>query len=357
MKYFAAFLLSTSLLFSSCAFVALGVGLALSTDSGRPNMTNAYNNFPYQKTDKQYANKYTDQLESNGSLVKSWYHYTVEFVDEAYVLKKYYPETERMTDYYTYNTSMLFIKEGVCKEWWDNGNKKIEGSFKNNKRSGEWTFYDSNGLITKKGFFRKGLREGKWTFYKIEEKPLAVFNYSNDERNGPFELFESEKSIAKGTFFQGELEAINWNTTDSSQYQRLLENSAIDQTQTDQTAAIEACTDFDFEERRAECTKEKLTKIIQEGFEYPSFDFEKEVEGKALIGFTIDTEGQLSDIKILRGLSKTIAEECLRVAETLPKKWIPAKKNGKNIAINYILPIKLKIPRPSEPSVLENNEN
>ena len=102
---------------------------------------------------------------------------------------------------------------------------------------------------------------------------------------------------------------------------------------------------------------------LQLNFSYKFLNKRAKISGKSSYSNGLEstttayTEGQLSDIKILRGLSKTIAEECLRVAETLPKKWIPAKKNGKNIAINYILPIKLKIPRPSEPSVLENNEN
>ena len=61
---------------------------------------------------------------------------------------------------------MLFTKEGICKEWWDNGNKKLEGNFKENKETGEWIFYDNGGLIEKKGFFRKGFKEGKWTFYR-----------------------------------------------------------------------------------------------------------------------------------------------------------------------------------------------
>lgn len=357
MKYLVIFLISSSVLFSGCALIALGFGMALSGTGGNPNLA-YYNDLPYQKTDEQYASKYADQLETNGKVIRTWYHYTVELVDETYILKKYYPETEQITDYYTYNNYTLFEKEGACKEWWDNGNKKLEGNFKENKHAGEWTFYDNDGLITKKGFFRKGLREGKWTFYRKKGIRLGVFNYSNDLRNGPFELFNSaEGSIAKGMFFQGKLESVDWNTEDSSQYQRLLASPVIDQMQADQTAAIEDCNDFDSEDRRRECTKEALIKIIDDNFEHPSFDFEKGVEGKAFVGFRIDEEGQLSDVKILRGLTKSISEECQRVVEMLPKKWIPAKKNGKNIAIDYVLPIKIKIQRNIQPNVIDGIEN
>jgi antitoxin component YwqK of YwqJK toxin-antitoxin module len=355
MKYLAVFLISSCLLLSSCAFVALGFGVALSA-TGNPNRPPmAYNDFPYQKTSQEYADKYTDQLESNTKVIRTWFHYTVELVDESYILKKYYPETKQLTDYYTYSNHMLFMKEGVCKEWWDNGNKKLEGSFKDNKHTGEWTFYDNDGLVTKTGFFRKGLREGKWTFNRKKEVRLGVFNYSNDLRNGPFELFNSaKKSIAKGTFFQGKLESVDWDTEDSTQYQRFLTSPMIDQMQTDQTAATEECNDFDFEDRRRECTKEALTKITADNFEYPSFDFEKGVEGTAFVSFTIDAEGQLSDIKVLRGLTKSSSEECQRVAEMLPKTWIPAKKNGKNVAIDYVLPIKLKIQKEIEHNTEES---
>lgn len=56
--------------------------------------------------------------------------------------------------------------------------------------------------------------------------------------------------------------------------------------------------------------------------------------------FVINTDGSLSDIKLLRGINKEIDIEVLRVLESSPK-WIPGEYMGKKVRVNYSIPIKI----------------
>jgi TonB family protein len=63
-------------------------------------------------------------------------------------------------------------------------------------------------------------------------------------------------------------------------------------------------------------------------------------EGIAYISFTVLTDGALSGIKLLKSSSCTPCdEEALRVVSIMPK-WDPAFINGKNVPVEFVLPIK-----------------
>lgn len=62
------------------------------------------------------------------------------------------------------------------------------------------------------------------------------------------------------------------------------------------------------------------------------------------ISFTINTSGRVENIKV-KGANEKVNTEAIRVIEKLPL-FIPAKNNGKNIAVNYQLPIYGMVNRP-----------
>lgn len=65
------------------------------------------------------------------------------------------------------------------------------------------------------------------------------------------------------------------------------------------------------------------------------------LSGKVYVGFTVDTLGNVKDVEILRGLSKEIDEECLRVVKMLKYKT-PGSLYGKLIEVAYKFPIVFK---------------
>lgn len=66
----------------------------------------------------------------------------------------------------------------------------------------------------------------------------------------------------------------------------------------------------------------------------------KKVTGRIIVSFVVDTDGNLHDIKILRGINESLDKEALKVLEASPK-WIPGEHQGQKVKVAYSLPIKI----------------
>jgi protein TonB len=60
------------------------------------------------------------------------------------------------------------------------------------------------------------------------------------------------------------------------------------------------------------------------------------------VSFVVDSKGNVTDVKILRGIGGGCDEEALRVVKMMPK-WHPGKQNGKNVRVLFNMPIYFKL--------------
>lgn len=82
---------------------------------------------------------------------------------------------------------------------------------------------------------------------------------------------------------------------------------------------------------------EWLSKNINENL--PEFD-EKD-EGTIYVGYTISETGEITDIKIVQGLTPELDQYILDVMSKMPK-WSPAVRDKKNVPVYFTLPINIK---------------
>ncbi len=62
-----------------------------------------------------------------------------------------------------------------------------------------------------------------------------------------------------------------------------------------------------------------------------------------IMGFVIERDGTMSDIKVLRGSDKNLEKEAIRVLKSLRIKWAPGVLDGEKVRTQYTLPIKVDI--------------
>ena len=86
----------------------------------------------------------------------------------------------------------------------------------------------------------------------------------------------------------------------------------------------------------------KLMEFIAKSINYPKEAIEKGIEGRVFVGFIIDVDGSVTDVKLLRGIGCGCDEEAIRVVKSLPK-WRPAKQNGVLIRVPFQLPVNFKL--------------
>lgn len=86
----------------------------------------------------------------------------------------------------------------------------------------------------------------------------------------------------------------------------------------------------------------KLLEYIQKNLEYPEAARENEIQGRVFVGFIVEEDGSVSNVKILRGIGYGCDEEAIRLVYSLPK-FKPGKQRGKPIRVAYTLPIVFKL--------------
>ncbi|OEK00027.1 hypothetical protein BFP97_00190 [Roseivirga sp. 4D4] len=68
-------------------------------------------------------------------------------------------------------------------------------------------------------------------------------------------------------------------------------------------------------------------KYLKKNFKYPKRAKRAGIEGRVFLSFYVDTEGNLSDIEVLRGIGNGCDQEAIRVLKQSPK-WNPGKQRG-----------------------------
>jgi|SRR5574344_798800 TonB family protein len=81
-----------------------------------------------------------------------------------------------------------------------------------------------------------------------------------------------------------------------------------------------------------------FTKWVFENITYPESAKQKGISGRVTLKFTIAEDGSIVDVKILKGISKELDAEAIRVVSASPK-WTPGKHNGKAVPVTMVFPI------------------
>ena len=83
----------------------------------------------------------------------------------------------------------------------------------------------------------------------------------------------------------------------------------------------------------------EFSKWVNKRIVYPEEAIQNHVEGRVLIGFTIEKDGKLTNIKVLRSSNNSLLDkEALRVVSTSPQ-WTPGKQRDRTVRVNYTFPV------------------
>lgn len=75
---------------------------------------------------------------------------------------------------------------------------------------------------------------------------------------------------------------------------------------------------------------------------YPSDAADNRIEGLVSVEFVVETDGSLSNIKVLQSPDKSLSDEVVRVVRQSPK-WEPGRQNRHAVRVKLTLPIQFKL--------------
>ncbi len=82
----------------------------------------------------------------------------------------------------------------------------------------------------------------------------------------------------------------------------------------------------------------EMNAYISKSLKYPVTAQENGIQGRVTIRFVVTASGEISDVKVMRGIDPACDREAVRVVKSMPK-WVPGKQNGRNVAVYFTLPI------------------
>ena len=85
-----------------------------------------------------------------------------------------------------------------------------------------------------------------------------------------------------------------------------------------------------------------LRQFLASNVKYPDDAVKSGTQGKVFVKFVVNKDGKVVNPKIARSVSPSIDKEALRVVSIMPN-WTPGKQRGKNVAVEYTVPILFKL--------------
>ena len=87
---------------------------------------------------------------------------------------------------------------------------------------------------------------------------------------------------------------------------------------------------------------EALLSFIKDNLEYPQKAIDEQTEGRVIIRFVVNSNGEISDPTILKGINKNLDQAAIDVINKLPR-WKPGQQDGQKVNVKYTLPVVFKL--------------
>lgn len=224
-------------------------------------------------------------LDPSLKVVKTGYYYLVLKNEKGdYVRQEFCLDTREIVQYTTFKDQSMIIPHGPMFQKDDQGNFWENGNFSEGQRSGVWTLsYPGLGYTT--GVYAQDIKNGTWT------------EYSKDS-----------VKIKESLYRQGEVVRIVYFNPDGSTAPKMAS------VYTDTIPEEQLC-DMRFDHRNA-CGADLMRQILNM-VKYPRNALENNIQGTAIIRFTVDTKGEISNAKVINGVTFDLKNETKRVLDSL----------------------------------------
>ncbi|MDE7127899.1 MAG: TonB family protein [Bacteroidales bacterium] len=85
-----------------------------------------------------------------------------------------------------------------------------------------------------------------------------------------------------------------------------------------------------------------LEKWVYQYLRYPKAAVENGIQGRVLVDFIIDKDGNVTDVKVVRGVDQLLDDEAVRVISASPK-WRPGRLKGNKVRTSMTIPVEFRL--------------
>ncbi|MCB0519775.1 MAG: TonB family protein [Lewinellaceae bacterium] len=106
---------------------------------------------------------------------------------------------------------------------------------------------------------------------------------------------------------------------------------------------IANCENMPDKAERKRCADSKMLEFIYQNVKYPAIARENQIEGTAVVKFTIEKDGSISNAEVVRDAGGGLGQEALRVVKMTNGKWTPGRQRGQTVRTQMNIPIKFRL--------------
>lgn len=85
-----------------------------------------------------------------------------------------------------------------------------------------------------------------------------------------------------------------------------------------------------------------LMQYLTKNIKYPQIAKENGISGVVYVSFIVDKSGNVTEVKVVRGVDSFLDKEAIRVVSSL-KGYTPGKQRGKPVPVQFTLPIRFQL--------------
>lgn len=178
-----------------------------------------------------------------------------------------------------------------------------KGEYVNNLKDGEWKIFHENGTKSAEGNFKNGKRIKIWKFYNNQNELIQTYNFENN--------FLTNEGSLKGEKIE----------TGNGRFKGLL---------------------FTDRQPTFENSSKGINDFIKNNFNYSEIRKETDAKGKIYVSAVLLENGELIELKILRGINEILDNEAMRIVKLMKGKWNPAEFEGEKLTKKIVIPITIE---------------
>jgi periplasmic protein TonB len=172
----------------------------------------------------------------------------------------------------------------------------------------------------------QGIREGTYKRY-IAGKLSVEGTYKNNEKTGTWKIYNYQDKVETEIDFNtGVIYYLSKDTITNSEIR--LETKI---TPTDERPIINMTS------------SNMILFYLAELVKYPIYAQENSISGQVEILIKVNTEGKIIDYSVYKSVDKSLDDEALRVARMIPLELLPAYKNGVPVDSEIKVPVKFRL--------------
>lgn len=208
------------------------------------------------------------------------------------------------------------------------GPAEIFSVLKSNKkvRHGSFKKLNADQKVIATGYYKEGKKDGAWEEFSWKgDRLLYRGQYTNDEKTGVWEYHNPRGELEQKYDHSAQQMLYVLPKNKDSIYIVCKGNDTV-HTTLDQPAILIGGT-------------YTVQQTMSKNLRYPEKAIDEKKQGRVLISFDIDTDGSVSNYKLVKSVYKHLDDEAMRVVKLIPQQWLPAVKDGQKVKVRHFHPV------------------